>query len=63
MKSKIFVGLCLSIECIHNQKEKCLLDDVCINSMAMCDSYRPANIPKEMIEECKKETRGLLKKH
>jgi len=40
--------------CIHNNEFNCILDQVQLNSLGMCDECELVTIPEKTLEKCKR---------
>ena len=41
--------------CVYNKKQSCILDEVRIDRLGMCDSCETATIPEEILEKYKEK--------
>ena len=41
--------------CVYNRKSKCILDEIQINRLGMCEECEIAKIPEEILEKYKEK--------
>ena len=41
--------------CVYNKDWVCILDEIRINAIGMCDACEVVTLSKELLEECKKK--------
>lgn len=51
---------CENSYCIYNDNSFCLLDEICVNSLGMCESCIIVSFPEELIAKEKKIQREKL---
>ena len=47
--------ICYASLCVYNEDEECRLGEITINELGMCDDYIIPEIPKDVLESCKKD--------
>ena len=50
--------ICYASLCVYNEDEECRLGEITINELGMCDDYIMPEIPKDVLESCKKRRDG-----